>query len=48
MVSSEKPLMNKQAIYGVIATLFIVSDATGLVYQIRSGSLAATTGAIQL
>jgi spermidine synthase len=29
-----KPLMNKQTIYGVIATLFIVSGATGLVYQI--------------
>ena len=26
--------MNKQTIYGVIATLFIVSGATGLVYQI--------------
>jgi spermidine synthase len=29
-----KPLMNKQTIYGVIATLFIISGATGLVYQI--------------
>jgi spermidine synthase len=34
MVSFDKPLMNKQTIYGVIATLFIISGATGLVYQI--------------
>ena len=34
MTSFEKPLTNKQTIYGVIAALFIVSGATGLVYQI--------------
>jgi predicted membrane-bound spermidine synthase len=34
MDSFEKQRMNKQTIYGIIATLFIVSGATGLVYQI--------------
>lgn len=34
MSPTEQPLMSKQTIYGVVATLFIISGATGLVYQI--------------